>query len=145
MAASASMRTPTSPASFGAGRPPRAHFISWGSRSPTPAPSIRSRPEDRRTRLDAYDALITRQPGAITGFVSAAPFWDIGTVADYVDTCRALSPGLMIGASVHLHPTASISDSILWDGIDVGAGARLDGCIVTDGVHVPAGASHQRA
>jgi ADP-glucose pyrophosphorylase len=38
----------------------------------------------------------------------------------------------------------SFTPSILWDDVEVGAGAQLDECIVTDGVRVPAGASHRR-
>jgi hypothetical protein len=32
----------------------------------------------------------------------------------------------------------------MWDDVEVGAAAQLDECIVTDGVRVPAGASHRR-
>jgi ADP-glucose pyrophosphorylase len=38
-----------------------------------------------------------------------------------------------------------VTQSILWDDVEVGAGVQLDECIVTDGVQVPPGATHRRA
>ena len=35
--------------------------------------------------------------------------------------------------------------SILWDDVDVGAGAVIEECILTDGVHIAAGATYRRA
>ena len=49
------------------------------------------------------------------------------------------------GSRVHLDRSARVTRSILWDDVSVGAGATLDECIVTDGVHVPAGSAHRRA
>jgi mannose-1-phosphate guanylyltransferase len=96
---------------------------------------------------DVYDRVVAKQPGAISGFVCEAAFHDIGTVADYIETCRQLADGTdpICGASVHIHPTAFVSRSILWDDIEVQSSARLEECIVTDGVRVPSGASHSRA
>src|SRR6266852_2946105 len=99
-----------------------------------------------------YDALIAAQPGAIRGFVSAASFFDVGTVADYVRTSQALTPQADAGAApspsvgrhARIDPTARIAQSILWDDVEVGRDAVLDECIVTDRVVVPAGAVHRR-
>jgi mannose-1-phosphate guanylyltransferase len=77
-----------------------------------------------------YDTLIARQPGRIRGFVADASFWDIGTVADYWNTSQAWSP--------------DATRSILWDDVRVDSGAVLDECVVTDGVHVVAGAHYRR-
>jgi len=95
-----------------------------------------------------YDQLVARRPGSIRGFVSEASFWDIGTVADYWRTSVAFAGDaamLGCGHAVHVAPDAMVSRSILWDGVQVGAAARLDECIVTDGVHVPPGARYRRA
>jgi NDP-sugar pyrophosphorylase family protein len=73
----------------------------------------------------AYDELIRKQPGSVRGYRCEPAFFDIGTVADYWATSTALA-------------TAPFS-SILWDNVTVGRGARLDECIVTDGVTVAAG------
>jgi ADP-glucose pyrophosphorylase len=44
----------------------------------------------------------------------------------------------------HLDSSARIIDSILWDDVEVGGGAVLEECIVTDRVRVPAGATLYR-
>jgi ADP-glucose pyrophosphorylase len=81
-----------------------------------------------------YDALLTARPGSVRGFVSNATYWDIGTVADYWATSwRFADP--QSGAS---------GRSILWNDVEVGTGAVLDECIVTDQVRVPAGAHYRR-
>jgi len=92
-----------------------------------------------------YDALIARVPGSIRGFVSSANFWDIGTVADYWHTSSAWAqqteraPG-----NSHISSSAIVRRSIIWDAVTIGAEAVIEDCIVTDGVHVAAGAEYQR-
>lgn len=81
-----------------------------------------------------YDALIASQPGAVRGSVSDASFFDVGTAEDYWQTSRAFAAA----------EGQSFGPSILWDDVEVGAGAQLDECIVTDGVTVPANAVHRR-
>jgi NDP-sugar pyrophosphorylase family protein len=95
-----------------------------------------------------YDALITAQRGAVRGYVTEAEFWDVGTVADYWRTSRALEArGLAAHAdrahAPRIDPTARVVGSILWDGVDVGADAVVEECIVTDGVHIRPGAVHR--
>jgi hypothetical protein len=100
----------------------------------------------------AYDRLMTDRPGCLAGFVSNAGFWDIGTVADYINTSRALSaPGAESARravpipTVHADPTADFATSILWDHITIERDVRLEECIVTDRVVVPAGAVYRRS
>jgi mannose-1-phosphate guanylyltransferase len=81
-----------------------------------------------------YDALIASQPGAVRGVLSDAAFYDVGTPADYWRTSMAFAAA----------EGKSFTPSILWDDVEVGAGAQLDECIVTDRVIVPAGAHHRR-
>jgi NDP-sugar pyrophosphorylase family protein len=90
----------------------------------------------------AYDRLIAEYPGCIRGLVTEAAFHDIGTVDDYVTTCRAM--GSNIGERVRIAPSASVSNSILWDDIEVGERCTLEDCIVTDHVTVAADAVHKR-
>jgi mannose-1-phosphate guanylyltransferase len=95
-----------------------------------------------------YDALLAARPGAIRGFVSDASFVDIGTVADYIRTSRALeasSSGLVAGRNARVAPTARVTRSILWDDVEVGDGSELDACIVTDGVRIPPGAVYRQS
>jgi NDP-sugar pyrophosphorylase family protein len=96
-----------------------------------------------------YDALIAARPGAVSGFVCDATFWDVGTPADYWRTSQALlapaSEGSSTGRNARIDASARVTNSILWDDVEVGAGAAIDECIVTDGVRVPAGAAYQRS
>jgi NDP-sugar pyrophosphorylase family protein len=96
-----------------------------------------------------YDALIASRPGSIGGLVTEAAFFDIGTVKDYWTTSRKLGGAdvrqpASSRQTVRIDPTARVSDSILWDDIDVSAGAVVEECIITDGVSVPAGATVRR-
>lgn len=95
-----------------------------------------------------YDALIARTPGAVRGFVCETDFWDVGTVADYWQMSDAFAAREGTGDIVHgrggsIHPDARVRHSILWDDVEIGAGAIVDGCVVTDGARVPAGAVHR--
>ena len=81
-----------------------------------------------------YDALIGSQPDRVRAVISDAAFFDVGTPADYWRTSQAFAAA----------EGKSFGPSILWDDVEVGPGAQLDECIVTDGVMVPAGARHRR-
>jgi NDP-sugar pyrophosphorylase family protein len=59
---------------------------------------------------DVYDRLIASNPGAIRGSVCEAAFWDIGTVADFVRTDRALS---------------GTRGPIVWDNVEIDPERRL--------------------
>lgn len=97
-----------------------------------------------------YDALIASSRGSVRGVVSDAAFYDVGTPADYWQTSHAFAAasglaGSSIGHRARIDASARLTRSILWDDVDVAAGAVLDECIVTDGVRVPAGTAHRRA
>jgi len=107
-----------------------------------------------------YDALIASQPGSVRGVVSDATFYDVGTPGDYWRTSQAFaaasgaspvaqgfSPaaGSLIGRGARIDASARVTQSILWDDVEVGAGVVLDECIVTDRVRVPPGAIYQRS
>ncbi len=80
---------------------------------------------------------------------SDAAFYDVGTPADYWRTSLAFAaaegrPGSSEGRGVRIDPSARVTQSILWDDVEVAPGVQLDECIVTDGVRVAPGASHRR-
>ena len=94
---------------------------------------------------DVYDDLIRSTPGSVRAHICDAHFWDIGTVADYWSTSHAFA------ALEEAHPTARppllsagarLIDSIVWNDVVLGEGCVIDGCIVTDGVHVRPGERH---
>jgi NDP-sugar pyrophosphorylase family protein len=96
-----------------------------------------------------YDALIASQPDRVRAFVSDAAFSDVGTPGDYWRTSMALAAAeggdANAGRGAQIDRSARLTRSILWDDVQVGAEVQLDECIVTDGVQVPAGATHRRA
>jgi NDP-sugar pyrophosphorylase family protein len=96
-----------------------------------------------------YDAMIAERPGSVRAVISDAAFYDVGTTADYWRTSGAFAgaggSAEPRGARVEINASARVTRSILWDDVTVDAEAHLDECIVTDGVHVAPGASHQRA
>lgn len=91
-----------------------------------------------------YPALIAARPGAIRAYQTDAEFLDIGTPADYLETALLIArresrdPG---GARVQLERGAVVEQSILWDDVVLEPGALVSGCVITDGVRVPAGTS----
>jgi NDP-sugar pyrophosphorylase family protein len=95
-----------------------------------------------------YPQLINEQPGAVRAFVVDAPFRDVGTPADYLQTSldlAAVEGDRLIGAAgTTIHPTAQVSRSAIWDNVIIGAHARLDECIVCDGVTIGDGAQYRR-
>ena len=100
--------------------------------------------EPASTVSGIYREMIARQPGAIRAMVSAASFFDIGTAADYLETCLAIARAeglgdVIAGARASMETGACVARSVLWDDVVVAAGAAVDECVVADGVHVPAG------
>jgi len=93
---------------------------------------------------DVYTRLAASRPGSVRVYQCDARFWDIGTVSDYWTTSHAFAAadGDRGSARVLVDPGARLVDSIVWDGVEIGAGATVSRCIVTDGVQVERGASY---
>ena len=97
--------------------------------------------------MEVYPRLIREHPSALAAHVIDAPFSDIGTPADYLQTSLELAAhegdrlgrgtGTVIAASAELLRTA------VWDHVTVGRDARLEDCIVCDGVTVPDGSRYR--
>jgi NDP-sugar pyrophosphorylase family protein len=79
-----------------------------------------------------YPALNAARPGSVRVLPTTAEYHDIGTPLDYYRTSMA---------HADREGTAPEHRSIVWDGVQIGDGARIERCIVTDGVTVPAGTS----
>ena len=95
-----------------------------------------------------YDRLIAAHPGSVAGCVLSGDFWDVGTLDDYwrmsdAFAARERRGEVICGRGAVIHPTARVTRSILWDDVEVGAGAAVDRCILTDGARVAPGAVHQ--
>ena len=94
-----------------------------------------------------YPSLNAARAGAVRVHICEAHFLDIGTPDDYLRTSLVVGRSENIschGNRVRIHATARVADSVLWDDVEVCAGATLDECIVTDGVRVPEGTTCKR-
>jgi len=91
---------------------------------------------------ELYPRLMAERRGAVRGFVCDCAWHDIGTPADFLATTTALAAagaGPLAGIGTRVDPSASIERTSLWDDVRVEAGVTLAGCVVTDGVRLPAG------
>jgi NDP-sugar pyrophosphorylase family protein len=97
---------------------------------------------------ELYPQLIRENPGSIGAFIVDAPFKDVGTPADYLQTSLDLAAlegdRLISSVGTAIDPTAQVSRTAVWDDASVGAHARLDECIICDGVSIPEGAEYRR-
>jgi NDP-sugar pyrophosphorylase family protein len=92
-----------------------------------------------------YDELIRAKPGSVRAYRCEGGFWDVGTGEDYLQTSLEFSHGsVSSGRHAVIDPTAHVERSVLWDDVQVAAGAQITDCILADGVRVPAGAVYRR-
>ena len=80
-----------------------------------------------------YPELMRSRPGSVRAHISDAEFLDIGTPADYLETCLRLAE--REGEAIANDP--ALAETVLWDDVVIEPGARLRRCIVTDAVRVP--------
>jgi NDP-sugar pyrophosphorylase family protein len=95
-----------------------------------------------------YQKMLAQDPRSIAAFISDASFQDIGTPADYLQTALDLAARegdrLAAGNGIRVDPSATLTDTVLWDDVTVEAGAHLEASIVCDGARVPRNARYQR-
>ena len=89
-----------------------------------------------------------RKPARVRACVVDAPFSDIGTPADYLQTSLLLAASegnRMVGTlGVSMDSSAAVLRTAVWDRVTIGKNCTLEECIVCDGVRVPDGASYRR-
>lgn len=95
-----------------------------------------------------YPHLIAGRPGAIRIFHTGAEFFDIGSPRGYLETAITIAKRegqpLDRGRDCRIAATAVLDDTVVWDRVAIGPGARLSNCVVADDVVVPAGAEFSR-
>ena len=100
-----------------------------------------------------YDDLVRSSskegPGEVRALGGRARFLDVGTPSDYLAACTAVAaeegePASAAGAGSTVHPTAALSRTVVWDRVVIGPRCRLEDCIVTDDVDLPAGTELRR-
>ena len=108
------------------------------------SPDVRS-----ETVHGIYPDLIRSRPGAVRIFHTDAEFFDIGSPRDYLATALTLAARedrpLDRGRDCVVAPDATLTNTILWDRVRIGAGAELTDCIVADDVTVPPGARYSQS
>lgn len=96
-----------------------------------------------------YPSLIAARPESVRVFHSKASYFDIGSPRDYLETVRTIARqeqrALDRGTNCVIAEDATLSDTVLWDRVSIGAGAMLSECIVADDVVVPPGARYSRS
>jgi mannose-1-phosphate guanylyltransferase len=94
------------------------------------------------TVLQVYPRLMATRPGVVRGAVFDAQFDDVGTVEDYRRTCRTLAgdaDGNVVDARAVVAPDARLRGCVVWPGAHVPAGAVLDDVVVTGHAPLAAG------
>ena len=95
-----------------------------------------------------YPQVIASRHGAVRIFRTPAEFFDIGSPRDYLDTAITISrrerTPLDRGRDCSIAADALLVDTVVWDRVVVGAGARLSECVVADDVIVPPRAEFSR-
>jgi NDP-sugar pyrophosphorylase family protein len=95
-----------------------------------------------------YPQMLARDPRSICAFVCDASFQDIGTPSDYLQTALDLAAiegdRLAAGNAIRVDPSATLTDTVVWDDVIVEAGARLEASIVCDGARVPRNTRYER-
>lgn len=91
---------------------------------------------------DVYPQAIARGE-VVAAHVASGKWRELSTLQRYLDISVELlkeeGKSLVAGARSVISPSATITDSILWDGVEVGAGARVTRAILADDVKINAG------
>jgi NDP-sugar pyrophosphorylase family protein len=107
-------------------------------------------PDDRPSEsvLSLYPTMMKERPNAVAAYVCDAAFDDVGTPSDYLRTCLRVAAtnggGSLYGHDCSVHADATVTRSVLWDRVTVGAGARLSECVIADDVAIAPDASLTR-
>ena len=101
------------------------------------------------------DSVINVYPQAIAkgetlaAHIASGKWRELSTLKRYVDISVELlneeGKSFVAGAQTSISPSAIVTDSILWDDVEVGAGARVTRAILADGVKIEAGEIREKA
>ena len=77
----------------------------------------------------------------IAAHVAAGKWRELSTLKRYleisVEMLNETDQPFVSGARADISPSAAVTDSILWDGVKIGAGARVNRCVLADAVTIP--------
>ena len=78
----------------------------------------------------------------IAAHVATGKWRELSTLKRYleisVEMLKENAQSYVAGVGCDIAPSALVNDSILWDGVRIGAGARVNRCILADKVTIPA-------
>jgi NDP-sugar pyrophosphorylase family protein len=98
--------------------------------------------------MQLYPQLIRDNAAAIAAHMVDAPFSDVGTPADYLQTSLELAAvegdHLISTRGVAIDPSAEVHGTAVWDDVTIGAKSHLEECIVCDRVQLPQGSHYRR-
>ena len=76
----------------------------------------------------------------IAAHVASGKWRELSTLKRYleisVEMLKEFDMDYVTGAGADITPSASVTDSILWDGVRIGAAARVNRCVLADGVTI---------
>jgi NDP-sugar pyrophosphorylase family protein len=79
----------------------------------------------------------------IIGHVASGSWHELSTIPRYLEISlyllREQQQKIYVGSGSRISPTADIENSILWENVIVGDDARINRCVLADGVNIPAG------
>jgi NDP-sugar pyrophosphorylase family protein len=79
----------------------------------------------------------------ISAHVANGKWRELSTLSRYLDISvemlKETDRRYVTGAGVDISPSASVTDSVLWDEVKIAAGARVYRCVLADGVSIPEG------
>lgn len=85
----------------------------------------------------------------IVAHVTDGKWFELSTIPRYLDISLAMLNGrkekVVTGENVRISPTATVEDSIIWDGVLIGDQARISKTIIADGVEIPDGKTYENA
>lgn len=87
-----------------------------------------------------YDPAI-RDGRRIAAHVSEGSWFELSTIPRYLDISLAMmgAESVLVGRACLIDPDAEVRDSVLWDNVTIGSGAKLYRTIIADGVRIEPG------
>lgn len=94
------------------------------------------------TTTDVYPQAMARGE-VVAAHVASGRWRELSTLRRYLDISVELlqekEMRYVAGANTAISETAAVNDSVLWDVVEVGAGARVNRAILADNVKIPSG------
>jgi NDP-sugar pyrophosphorylase family protein len=89
---------------------------------------------------DVYPQAIAKGE-IIAAHVAAGRWRELSTLRRYLDISLEMlkenDQPYSAGANTVISPSARVTGAVLWDGVEIGAGARVNRCVLADNVRVP--------